>query len=55
MNLFKKQIYHYLTLFLLVGGVFALADDAALSNHLLGVSTIKWLWLSITLPVLHQI
>ena len=54
MNLFKNQIYHYLALFLLVGGVFALAHDATLSGQLLGVSTITWLWLSIAAPVLHQ-
>ena len=30
MNLFDKQIYHYITLILLVSGVYALADDAAM-------------------------
>ena len=55
MNLFDKQIYHYTALILMVPGVYALADDAALSGQLLGVSTITWLWLSIAVPVLHQV
>jgi hypothetical protein len=55
MNLFEKQIYHYIALIFLVLGVYALADDIALSGQLLGVSTITWLWLSITVPILHQV
>jgi len=55
MNLFDKQIYHYTALIFMVLGVYALADDAALSGQLLGVSTITWLWLSIAVPVLHQV
>jgi len=55
MNLFDKQIYHYLALVFLVWGVYALANDAALSGQLLGVSTNTWLWLSITVPILHQV
>jgi len=55
MNLFDKQIYHCLALVFLVWGVYALANDAALSGQLLGVSTNTWLWLSITVPILHQV
>jgi len=55
MNLFDKQIYHYLALVFLVWGVYALANDAALAGQLLGVSTNTWLWLSITVPILHQV
>ena len=54
MNLFDKQICHYIALILLVFGVYALADDVALSGQLLGVSTSTWLWFSIAIPVLHQ-
>jgi hypothetical protein len=54
MDLFDKQIHHYIALILLVFGVYALADDTALSGQLLGVSTSTWLWLSIVVPVLHQ-
>jgi hypothetical protein len=55
MDLFDKQIYHYIALILLVFGVYALADDTALSGQLLGVSTCTWLWLSVAVPILHQV
>jgi hypothetical protein len=55
MNLFDKQIYHYIALTLLVFSVYALADDTALSGQLWGVSTFTWLWLSIAIPILHQV
>jgi len=55
MNLFDKQIHHFIALILLVPGVCALADDTALSGRLWGVSTYTWLWLSIAVPVLHQV
>jgi len=55
MNLFDKQIHHFIALILLVLGVCALADDTALSGRLWGVSTYTWLWLSIAVPVLHQV
>jgi hypothetical protein len=45
MNLFDKQIYHYIALILLAFGVYALANDAALSGQLLGVSTFTFLYL----------
>jgi len=37
MNLFDKQIHHFIALILLVLGVCALADDTALSGQLWGV------------------
>ena len=40
MNLFDKQIYHYITLILLVSGVYALADDAAM--YTFGFLIIWW-------------
>ena len=55
MNLFDKQIHHFIALILLVLGVSALADDTALLGQLWGVSTYIWLWLSIAVPVLHQV
>ena len=55
MNLFEKQIYHYIALILLVFVVYLLADDTALSGQLMGLSTYSWLWLSIAVPVLHQV
>jgi hypothetical protein len=55
MNLFDKQIHHFIALILLVLGVCALSDDTALFGQLWGVSTYTWLWLSIAVPVLHQV
>jgi hypothetical protein len=55
MNIFDKQIYHYIALILLVFGVYALADDSALLGQLWGVSTCTWLWLSVAMPILHQV
>ena len=55
MNLFDKQIHHFIALILLVLGVCALADDTTLFGQLWGVSTYTWLWLSIAVPVLHQV
>ena len=55
MNIFDKQIYHYIALILLVFGVYALADDSALLGQLWGVSTCTWLWFSVAVPILHQV
>ena len=55
MNLFDKQIYHYIALIFLVAGVYALADDTTLAGQLWGVSTAAWLGLSIAVPILHQV
>ncbi len=55
MTLFEKQIHHYSATTLLVCVVYALADDAALSGQLLGVSTTGWLWLAIAIPIVHQL
>ena len=55
MNIFDKQIYHYIALILLVFGVYVLADDSALLGQLWGVSTCTWLWFSVAVPILHQV
>ena len=55
MNIFEKQIYHWIATIFLGIGVYALADDAALSGQLAGLSTRTWLWLSIVVPILHQV
>jgi hypothetical protein len=55
MNLFDKQIYHYIALTLLVFGVYAMANDAALTGQLMRISTATWMWLSIAVPILHQV
>ncbi len=55
MNLFDKQTYHYIALIFLVAGVYILTDDTALSGQLMGVTAGAWMWLSIAVPILHQV
>ncbi len=55
MPVFKKQIHHYVALALLMLGIHALTDGKALAGQLFGVPTSSWLWLSIAVPILHQV
>ncbi len=55
MKLFDKQIYHFLALVLLLLIVYALLDDVARSGQVLGIPTRVWFWLSLAIPILHQI
>jgi hypothetical protein len=55
LNLFDKQTYHYIALIFLVAGVYILTDDTALSGQLMGVTAGAWMWLSIAVPILHQV
>ena len=55
MNIFDRQIYHFLALVLLLLCLSALMDDVARSGQILGIPTLIWLWLSIAVPILHQI
>lgn len=55
MNIFYKQAYHLLALIVLLPGVYALFDEVARSGQILGVPTHIWFWLSIAIPILHQI
>jgi len=57
-KLFEKQIYHLLALILLLTGVYLAARgerSEVLRGFDLGHSTHFWLWLSIAVPVLHQL
>ena len=55
MNIFEKQSYHYVILAMLLAGIYTLADAATLTGEIYGISTSTWLWLSIAIPVLHQV
>lgn len=55
MNIFDKQIYHFLALVLLLPGVCAFLDEGARSGRMLGLPTHIWFWLSVALPIVHQI
>jgi hypothetical protein len=53
--MFKKQVQHYLLLFLLLVGVYFLATGDVLAGQLRGTSTQTWLWIAVAIPILHQI
>jgi hypothetical protein len=55
MNLFEKQIYHWVATILLAFCVYVLADGAALAGQFAGISSEAWLWISLTVPILHQV
>jgi hypothetical protein len=55
MAIFYKQIYHFVALVFLLLGVIMLFDDAARSGQILGLPTRVWFWLSMAIPILHQI
>jgi len=53
--MFEKQGWHYLFLILLLGGVSLLTSGDVLVGELWGISTQAWLWVAITVPIIHQI
>jgi hypothetical protein len=55
MRIFEKQTYHLISLILLLSGVFITARGDFLHGAFLGLSTKIWLWVSILIPILHQI
>jgi hypothetical protein len=57
-KLFERQPYHLIALALLLGGVYLTARSGRsgfVSGFDLGHSTRFWLWLSIAVPILHQV
>ncbi|MDR2845375.1 MAG: phosphatidylethanolamine N-methyltransferase family protein [Puniceicoccales bacterium] len=52
--MFKRQLFHYLALALLLGGVFALSGGKMLSGRFLSVPTHIWLLIAIATPIVHQ-
>jgi hypothetical protein len=50
-----KQGQHLLLLIVLLLAVYFLATRDVLSGQLWGISTWTWLWIAVTVPVLHQI
>ena len=53
--MFKKQGWRFLSLFVLLAGVTFLARSEILNGQLWGISTQAWLWIAISVPVIHQI
>jgi len=52
---FEKQGWHLLFLTLLLVAVAILTRGDMLSGRLWGISTKIWLWIAITVPVIHQV
>lgn len=55
MKIFEKQVYHLLSILVLIGGVWLAARGDILEGAFLGLSTRTWLILSVLFPILHQI
>ncbi len=55
MKILDKQQYHFLSLVILLLGVYYAARGDFLQGSFLGLSTRAWLWLSIFAPIAHQI
>ncbi len=55
MKILDKQQYHFLSLVILLSGVYYAARGDFLQGSFLGLSTRAWLLLSIFIPVAHQI
>jgi hypothetical protein len=55
MKILEKQGYHLFILVLLVLGVNAAARGGVLDGSLWGLSTSTWLWMSILVPIIHQV
>jgi len=53
--MFEKQGWHYFFLALLLALVAVLARGDTMSGQLWGVRTQTWLWIAISVPILHQI
>jgi hypothetical protein len=55
-KIFEKQCQHLITLAVLLPCVYAASRiEGFLHGKFLGISTQTWFWLSITVPVIHQI
>ncbi|MCJ7717179.1 MAG: hypothetical protein MUO54_11760 [Anaerolineales bacterium] len=55
MRILEKQGYHFIILLLLLFGVFFAARGDFLAGEFWGLTTKNWLWISILVPVIHQV
>ncbi len=56
MKIFEKQLQHLISLSILVAGTyFILGLPGFQTGQFLGLSTLTWLWISISVPIIHQI
>lgn len=55
MRILEKQVYHLLSLIILLSGVYIAAQGDFLEGAYWGLTTRTWLLLSLLIPVLHQV
>ena len=56
-EIFRYQIWHLLFVIIFVAAIqiFVTYDSNAMSGALWGISTNKWFWIAIAVPILHQV
>jgi hypothetical protein len=56
-KIFRFQIWHLLFLIIFIAAIqiFITDDVKVMSGTLWGISTKKWFWIAITVPILHQV
>ena len=54
-KILEKQVYHLLSLLVLIPLIWVLARGEVLSGAFLGLSTRAWLILAVVLPIIHQV
>jgi hypothetical protein len=55
MKILEKQLQHLIALVVLLAGVVWIARDDFLAGEFMGLSTKAWLWVSIAVPIVHQV
>ena len=55
MKIFEKQLWHLISLVILIYGVVILVNNSSLDGEFLGITTKTWLIYSVGIAILHQI
>ncbi|MBC8503748.1 MAG: hypothetical protein ISR58_11830 [Anaerolineales bacterium] len=56
MKIFNKQLLHFIVLILLLVGIYLIFQNQDFqAGQFLSISTSNWLWISIAVPILHQV
>jgi len=56
MKIFEKQFQHLIALLVLLTGVYIISRTQGFqTGQFLGLSSLNWLWISIAVPIIHQV
>ncbi len=56
MKIFEKQFQHLIALIILTAGVYFISRAQGFqTGQFLGLSSLTWLWISIAVPIIHQV